>query len=298
MNQRGLLSLIFAISLLPVMTGAESRAELEQRRDRLREEIRTTAEALGPLVEPWLQSRDLHVLISARPLLALVEDLNSLPDADRTTHVSVSDHSGQIAGEDRGCTVGPCPLCASGRQGWFVEFKDPNFRAWSDTKLSELQASWQPDQGPRIELRLDLKAEIGTLHGHWDPECLTGGVGLDIGPAVCTGNGNIAATLAFGSLQGDQWRYSLRAVTSGVSASCTVSAGSLGDIPFGIHEAVPRTEVALDGVFRIPLTQEGILSIPSTPAQKLAYHLDLTEATAAPTGGGLLLESDVVIDWN
>jgi len=291
-----LVLLLIVLAITPRSALAQSRKDLERERERLREEIRQVTLEIEPLAEPWLREGDLFADLSAAPLLGLIDDFNNLTPAERMTQANVTDHSGQLAGEDRGCTVGPCPACLKGRQGWFVEFADRSYRARLKGVISRFRARWVPERGPLVAFRLDLEAEVGTLHGHWDPECLTGGIGVDAGPARCSGRSDLDAALTLTALKGTELRYSLRAQTSAVGLSCVVSAGSLGKIPFKVDEALPRREVSYDGKLDLPLDLDGEVTLPE-PAPPLTYRLTLEQPIVRPTASGLRLETDTTIEW-
>jgi hypothetical protein len=284
-----LLALSLAVAA-PSPSRAASRRQLEARLAELRREITAQTARLDPLVLPWLEARDLSLDLSAEPILSLLRSLNDLPASARTTHAAITDHSGQLAGDDWDCWI-------FGDGGWFVEFADPGLRAVLDLPLSNVRAVWVPGRGPRLDIDLAAEATIGRLRLLIDP-CLGGGFFIRFGPASCRAGATLTATATLGPLHNGGISYQLRASASNVRTQCVLNIGVLPDPRFSLDRAMPSAELRLDGVVDLPLEQSGAVTVPlpSGPAEK-RYRLRLAEPQAGPTDRGIAVATDIVLEW-
>lgn len=281
----------FAVSIFCLQTSvhAESRRDLERDIARLEEEIAQRRPAVENLSRPWHRSTSLHFGFAAAPLVSLIQELNTLPEEQRTIRMSVFDHGGQLWGWDAGCIFG-------GNEGRFIEFKDSNFRVEAHVRLSGFNAEWVPNQGFRFGLDGAGHLGIGTLHWHIDP-CVGGGFGGDAGPATCVASARLSSLSAMALGADNVLRYNSAINLNDLRYNCAVSFGSLGD--FRISQLISSpSNVSFSGALPLPVDTSGALVSPDSrlPLRK-EYDLRLAGPALRLTGEGVEVGTNVQLVW-
>jgi hypothetical protein len=270
---------------------AESRADLEKDIAALKMQIAQKRPAVETLSQPWRRGSALDFGFSATPFIALIREINMLPEAQRRIDFAVTAVNGQLSGWDADCVVLGHKYS---EEGEFVEFNDPNYRVEANAKLSNFDAAWVAGQGLRFGI--DGSAHLGIGMIKWHRKFCVGDVTAYGGPATCDASARLSSLTSM-SLSNNVLQYASAINLNDINYGCSISFGSLGDLTIPQLFKVPAN-VAFNGSMPLPVSTAGVLQSadPRLPIRKV-YDIRLVNPTLTLTNEGVDVGTDIAIVW-